>query len=258
MDLIVKVEGRNIQTNFAEYNAWLDQALKPYRGLVVQDDQIKECKRIRAELNKAEKAINSRKIEIKKQFMMPYTEFENQTKKLMSKISEVSADIDSQIKDYEDRQKESRRAWMREWWNTNGIMVKYDIIHNEDMLKMSITDKAVMDWLVAMKENIESDLIVISDMPGEEKDFVMDDYQQTANLPQSIRNYREWKERNERIREAKESRESETMEQKVFARAEITGYWKDLDKVKNYAESIGVDVRYITMQYTGHDDGLPF
>lgn len=257
MDLIVKVEGRDIQANFDEYNAWLDEALKPYRGLVVQDDQVPDCKRIRAELNKAEKAINSRKIEIKKEFLKPYTEFEEQTKKLMAKISKVSGEIDAQIKDYEDRLKESRRALMRNWWEVNGIGVKYDTIHNEDLMKLSVSDKAVINWLETKKANIESDLTIIADMPKEEKLYVMDEYLNTADLPQAIRNYREWKERSEWLKEV--SKDEPTMdEQKVFARAEVTGYWKDLDKVQEYAENIGVKVKFITRQYIGYDDGLPF
>lgn len=262
MDLIVKVEGRNIQANFDEYNAWLDEALKPYRGLVVQDEQIADCKKIRAELNKAEKAINSRKIEIKKEFLKPYTEFENETKKLMAKIAEVSGEIDSQIKDYEDRLKESRRAFIRNWWEANGIVVDYDAIRNEDLVKLSVSEKAVVNWLETKKANIEADMVIVADMPEEEKCFVMDDYMANADLPQAIRNYREWKERSQRVKEAKKQMESEInempKEMKVFARAEVTGYWENLDKVKEYAESIGVKLRYITKQYIQYDDGLPF
>lgn len=216
-----------------------------------------DCKRIRAELNKAEKAINSRKIEIKKEFMKPYTEFEEQTKKLMSKISKVSGEIDSQIKDYEDRLKESRRAWMREWWEENGIVVDYDAIHNEDLVKLSVSEKAVVNWLETKKANIEADMVIVADMPEEEKNFVMDDYMENADLPQAVRNYKEWKERSERLKEAKENRESETKDMKVFARAEVTGSWKDLDKVQEYAESIGVKIKYITRQYIEQED-FPF
>lgn len=258
MDLIVKVEGRDIKANFDEYNAWLDEALKPYRGLVVQDEQIPDCKKIRAELNKAEKAINSRKIEIKKEFMKPYTEFEEQTKKLMSKISEVSGEIDAQIKDYEDRLKAYRREFMRNWWEANGIVVDYDAIHNEDLVKLSVTEKAVVNWLETKKANIEADMVIVADMPEEEKNFVMDDYMENADLPQAVRNYKEWKERSERLKEAKENRESETKEMKVFARAEVTGSWKDLDKVQEYAESIGVKLKYITRQYIEDEGGFPF
>lgn len=257
MDLIVKVEGRDIKANFDEYNAWLDEALKPYRGLVVQDEQVPDCKKIRAELNKAEKAINARKVEIKKEFMKPYTEFENETKKLMSKIAEVSGEIDSQIKDYEDRLKESRRAWMRKWWEEHGIVVDYDAIHNEDLVKLSVSEKAVVNWLETKKANIEADMVIVADMPEEEKNFVMDDYMENADLPQAIRNYKEWKERSDRLKEAKENRESETKEMKVFARAEVTGSWKDLDKVQEYAESIGVQIKYITRQYIEQEE-FPF
>lgn len=259
MDLIVKVEGRDIKANFDEYNAWLDEALKPYRGLVVQDDQVPDCKKIRAELNKAEKAINARKIEIKKEFMKPYTEFETETQKLMSKISEVSGEINAQIKDYEDRLKAYRREFMRNWWEANGIVVDYDAIHNEDLVKLSVSEKAVVNWLETKKANIESDMTVIADMPKEEKAYVMDEYLETADLPQAIRNYRDWKERSERIKEAtsekKEEKKPAEKERKVFARAEVTGYWKDLDKVQEYADSIGVDLRYFTKQYVDIDEG---
>ena len=84
MELALTVKQIGIITaNFDEYNKWLDAGLKKYQGIVVTEDQIPECKKMRAELNKVEKAINARKVEVKKEFMKPYTEFEEQTKALM-------------------------------------------------------------------------------------------------------------------------------------------------------------------------------
>ena len=59
-------------------------------------------------LNKASTAINDEKIRIKKLLLEPFGEFEAQCKELISMINDVSTNIDSQVKEFENKEKQEK------------------------------------------------------------------------------------------------------------------------------------------------------
>ena len=106
-----------VSFNYEECKAYLQEQLKQYDGLVVVEEELPKYKEIKAKLNNVAKAINDRKIEIKKEFMLPYTEFENQVKDLIGMIDTVNSKIDNQLKDFEEKRKADKKE---------EILVEYD------------------------------------------------------------------------------------------------------------------------------------
>lgn len=261
MEFLAKYENREIKANFEEYEAYLQEALKPYRGLVVEDDQIADCKKIRAYLNKAEKAINARKIEIKKAFMKPYTEFENETKKLMSMISECSSQIDEQIKDYEERQKQARYNRMEAWWKEHGILVPFEKVYNPTFTNLSVSEKAWEDHLTATVQNIASDLEVIENMEEAKRAFLMADYPETLSVSGSLRNYEAYAEKQKRIEEyqkpAEELPEEPSVETNDYEIEIFNATEKQAEQVKKF---ISMQLGLRCSVHVKHDwnDGFPF
>ena len=177
--------------NFEELNIALDGYLEKYRGLQFSDNEIKDAAKICADLNRLAKAINDRKISVKKEFCAPYDTFADQAMKLVNKIKVVRADIDAQVKDYKARQQEEKKAKICAWWDENGKKtIPIEKIWNEKWLNATCSEKEWQNDLNHINEKITSDIYAIAQIGDHAKvDFLLTDYLQTLDVSTSIANW---------------------------------------------------------------------
>lgn len=97
-----------IAYDFAKLESDLKDELKKFRGLVVTEETIVEHKDVRAKLNKIEKLIEDERKRIKKEYSEPLTIFEKEVKKLTGMISDVSSEIDVQLKKFDQEEKDAK------------------------------------------------------------------------------------------------------------------------------------------------------
>ena len=86
--------------NFEELKAELSEKIKPYETLAVTEDDLKSAKSDKATLNKLKKALNDKKVEVKKEYISPLENFEKQVKELVEIIDKGVNNIDTQVKDF--------------------------------------------------------------------------------------------------------------------------------------------------------------
>lgn len=86
----------------------VDQVCKTYAGLVVTADSYKQDKKTAAELNKLKKALNDRKIEIKKQATKEVDQFADEVKAMTSELDGVVSQIRVGINAYDEKAKAER------------------------------------------------------------------------------------------------------------------------------------------------------
>jgi len=177
--------------NFEELNVALDGYLEKYKGLQFSDNEIKDAAKICADLNRLAKAINDRKISVKKEFCAPYDTFADQAMKLVNKIKVVRADIDAQVKDYKSRQQEEKKAKICAWWDENGKKtIPIEKIWNEKWLNSTCSEKEWQNDLNHINEKITSDIYAIAQIGDHAKvDFLLTDYLQTLDVSTSIANW---------------------------------------------------------------------
>lgn len=94
--------------NFDELKTELTERLHHYNHLVVTEDTIQEGKEDRANLRKLRDAIETRRKEIKRQCEQPYKAFEVRVKELTALIDAPIAAIDSQVKAFEEQQRQQK------------------------------------------------------------------------------------------------------------------------------------------------------
>ena len=104
----------NITFNYAELSTAIKTKMEEYKGLVYTDDQIKEAKTDRADLNRLKGILKDERIRMKKAYLEPFSDFEDKINSLISVIDEPVALIDSQIKAYEQKQKDDKENEIRE------------------------------------------------------------------------------------------------------------------------------------------------
>ena len=99
------------QIDFSGYSKMkdqIDQLCEALDSYDVTKSNLKEAKSTRAKLNKLEKAIKARKIEIKKKAEAPVKDFNDKVEGLIAEIDDSSTKISDGIKVYENKEKQER------------------------------------------------------------------------------------------------------------------------------------------------------
>ena len=90
-----------IEFNYKEMKQALAEKMEVYNATVVTEDTVRDAKKDLASLRKVKKALNDRRIEIKKEYDKPYDEFKKKVDELTGLIDEPIEKIDEQVKEFE-------------------------------------------------------------------------------------------------------------------------------------------------------------
>lgn len=209
--------------NFEELNKGLDARLQKYKNLQYTDDQIDLAKKDRANLNAFKKAINDRKIELKKEFCEPYDDFAAQVKQLTTKIEEAAAGIDMQVKAYEQKEKDDKKARITAWWEENGARlykIPIDSVFDEKFLLKGCKDPTWQKALQDKAAQIDRDLDTISHFPDiDQLNFCVPEYLKRLDLGQTLSAWEEKKEADRQAAELKARMEKERQEREAARKA---------------------------------------
>lgn len=193
INLLVEQKDGSIETNFEEIKVALAAGLEEYKGMVFTAESQPEAKRTVASLRKLKKAMNDRRIEIKKTFMAPYTNFEAQVKELDKLIDEPIDFISGQIEEFERRRVEAKKAMICEIYTgimaEHGTVMEYlplDRIYDSRWENSTTTQKAITEAITAHVEHVEKDLDTIRAMESEFEDKGLAKYKATLELSDAI------------------------------------------------------------------------
>lgn len=99
-----------IECNFDEMREAINAIVAQYKGYVIQsENEVANAKKIVASLNNTEKSISDQRISIVKEISKPTNAFETAIKAMCAEIHAVSVSISSQVKVYEEAEKERKR-----------------------------------------------------------------------------------------------------------------------------------------------------
>ena len=219
-ELRVERQIGTLSWNFKEINKQLDIQLEKYRGLVVEPDQIKEAKTLRADLRRLSKAINDMKLEEKKEFCQPYTIFEDQVKEVRGKIDDVAGAIDGQIKKFEEQEKKEKLETIKAYYAENGDKsLDFDfLVFEESWLNKTCSDATWKSEIDKKVERFRNELTIICQMDDpRKKDFLITDMTKTGDLTKSLAN---WERQLEAERKTEELRRQQEEAQARRAAAE--------------------------------------
>lgn len=156
-----------ITFNYEELKQGLTEKVSMYANLVYTDEQIKEAKADKANLNKLKKALNDERIRREKEYMQPFNDFKTKINEIIGIIDKPVAVIDKQVKAYEDKQKQDKKEKIIEYFaskNTHEFL-SYDRIADEKWLNASVSMKSIQEEINARLEQITNDLATLSNLP---------------------------------------------------------------------------------------------
>ena len=215
---------KHIDWNKEEFMELVASITEQYEGLTYTEDQMKSAKADRAKLNAMKKAISDRRIQVKKAVMEPYTKFEAEVSEVTALIDKPIAMIDGQIKEYEDRTKEEKKAALKKHFeeiaaDLEGILT-FDRVFDQRYLNVSVSlNKAKAD----IQEKVDRAHTDLRSLEGfcEEKYLTIakDAYIRTLNVSDALAEARRLQEFDRKAEEERLCREEEAEEARLAAEA---------------------------------------
>lgn len=217
---------KEIQWNQEEVKAWVAARVQDYKNIAYTENQVKDMKKDRADLNKLRTAFESERKRLKKVCMEPYNLFEQQVKEVVALIDEPIQLIDSQLYELEERRKQQKKKDIEALFDTIGFQtfVTLDNIFDQKWLNASVSLSKIEEQMKSIMYKIGTDVTTIGNLP--EFSFeAMEVYKKTLDLNKAIlegqhlaeiqKRKQQYEEEQKRI--AEEKARQEEQEQSVLA-----------------------------------------
>lgn len=207
-EIRVNVEQKNgvIGFNFEEIKEKLNSELEIYKNMIFTEDSKTEAKKTIASLRKLKKSVNDKKLEVKKSFMIPYTNFEAQVKELDNLIDEPINFINNQVEEFERKRVEEKKALISEIYTE--IMADHEEasgylplqrIYDSKWENTTTTKKAITETITERVDHVEKDLGIIHSMESEFEDKGIEKYKTTLELSDAIEVMNQYQKQKEEI-----------------------------------------------------------
>lgn len=215
--------------NYEEVKAGVEKALEQYKNRAYTAQTITGAKADRSALNKLAEAMAVKRREMKARYLEPYTAFEAQCKEIEGMIVQVSGQIDAQVKEYENAEKEAKRKEIANYYSEAGAQivdqVPVDAIFNPKWLNKTYRMESIKAEIDAMVARILESMETIRTSCGQDVAACLETYLHGGlDLAAAIRKHQalEKVRRDEAAREEQKAREA--MPQRLAdLRSSLTG-----------------------------------
>ena len=205
-----------IDFNFEDLKDALTGELEFYKNLVFTEDTKADAKKTVAELRKLKKQINDKRIEVKKLYMQPYTNFEAKVKELDKLINEPIAYISEQIDAFEQKRIEEKRELINEIY-LELVSEREDIagyaelnrVYDSKWENASTSKKTIQEAIISYLDSVDNDIAAIKSMESEYETKALMRYKETGVLSDALLTIRQWEKQKEEILKAEEEKQAE-------------------------------------------------
>lgn len=197
--------------------AYVNDAVEKYVGIVYTDDMIDDAKKDRAKLNALEKQLAKAFTATKDVYLGPLAELETVTKDLRQKIKKTSGEIDVQVKSYEDALKQAKKNDLYHVYTAAAgslaVLVPFEKIFNERWLNKTYAFSTAEKELKTIIEEKRLELDDLADdcEPGEEYEAVKRAYLKNLSMKEARaerKELRDFKAQQEQAAQAKAAEEA--------------------------------------------------
>mgnify|MGYP004458517895 CR=1 FL=1 len=156
-----------IDFNYEELKSELTSKVSFYETLVYTDDQIKDAKADKANLNKLKKALNDERIRREKEYMQPFDVFKAQINEIIGIIDKPIAVIDEQVKAFDEKRKADKRKAIEDLFSQIGFQnfVTLEKIWDPKWLNSSTSMKSIEDQMKSKMYEIGNGVLTLSQLP---------------------------------------------------------------------------------------------
>lgn len=217
MEFIMKTDLKQlpdkIEFNYEEMKAEFSKKLVHYNTLVVTEDSIRDAKTDKAALNKLKEAIDTRRKEIKKLYLLPYENLEKQCKELIAMIEAPIKSIDSQIAVFDQKLQDEKWEQITAYYNAEVKELK-ELVPLEKIVSSKWKNKtesleSVNNAIGDTLERIRGELETISTLHSPYEQQIKDVYLNDYNLSKALMEQKRLEERQKQIEEMERQKEEQ-------------------------------------------------
>lgn len=163
-----------INANFEEVKASLIETMEKYKGIVVTEDGLKDCKATQKDLSKIRNDIDAYRKLIKKEMTAPITEFEGKCKELIALVKETETPILEGIGVYDEKRRQEKIKYISDTITIAiseiGLNEKYSTRLSVNDIKFTLTTS-----LKSIREDINEKARILKDLQVTEEEKVKND-----------------------------------------------------------------------------------
>lgn len=147
-----------LETNIEQLEAYVTAKLEEYKPETYFGDA-DMARKDRAELNNSKKVLSQARIQLMRELMKPYSDFETRCKNLEKMIDTASGKLDDIVKTKEEEEKTAKKIRITEIWNSrNFTIVSLEKIFNPRWLNKTCKEKEIVTEIDAVIAHIYDDL----------------------------------------------------------------------------------------------------
>ena len=205
-----------IDFNFEDLKEALTAELELYKNLVFTEDTKADAKKTVAERRKLKKQISDKRIEVKKLYMQPYTDFEAKVKELDKLINEPITFISEQIDAFEQKRIEEKRELINEIYlelvserEDIAGYVELNRVYDSKWENASTSKKTIQEAITSYLDSVGNDIAAIESMESEYEAKALMRYKETGVLSDALLTIRQWEKQKEEILKAEEEKQKQ-------------------------------------------------
>lgn len=159
---------QKIDWNFEELKSEIIAVSQEYETSVYTDETMKNAKSDRAKLRKFVDAMKSERTAIRKKLLEPDVLFGEQIAELTGIVERAIDNIDTQVKDYEQRQRDAKTAKIREFYEENiydlAEYLPFERLFRPEWANVSTTMKSVKESILDTIRKVAEGLAILNEV----------------------------------------------------------------------------------------------
>lgn len=182
-----------VDFNYQELKKDIAEKTLPYKGLIVTEDAIPVAKSDLANLRKLEKAIDDRRKAVKKEFNAPYMEFEAKIKDILSDIQEAEANIDSQVKAFEQKEQDAKFAKIKQFFELTFHDfindVRFETVYNPKWINKGCKMADIEEEIASSANRLYADIEVVKGLKSSHEISLLNTLFHTLDLGEALKQH---------------------------------------------------------------------
>lgn len=156
-----------ITTNFEDVKASLKETISKYKGIVVTEEGLKDCKATQKELAGLRNKVDDYRKAVKKEVLVPVAEFETKCKEVEKLIVDVENPIKEGITVFDNKRREEKKAKALEFISES---VQARQLNEKYAKGLTVLDKyfALTGSIKSVKEDVEQRAIALKQQQDSE------------------------------------------------------------------------------------------
>jgi hypothetical protein len=148
-----------IKYDLSELKEQIELVKQEYSNFEVEESNIPNAKKLRAQLNKLNQALSRKRIDLVKTIKEPISQFENEVKVLEIDVKQTSDHINEQINDFEKKEKEEKKNLI-----INSDLWKDYMLFNEKWLNKTYALSDIEKELQQQEQHFSNNSLSIATM----------------------------------------------------------------------------------------------